>query len=169
LEIGAFHQHVLQHTTWPSFLHQQYVRKLLRARCLSILGKPLALAHVVLEEIYISGFLKSYNEPQGNAARRRYAMSTRGSPTRSKAPPTKRMPSLNSARSAEPAVNEIVPHSRLQTPKTKTQPTNGDAVFDTKAFLARAGLGKNILSLKKNETAFAQGDASEAIFLRAER
>jgi CRP-like cAMP-binding protein len=44
------------------------------------------------------------------------------------------------------------------------QPTNGDPVFDAKAFLARAGLGKRILNLKKNETAFAQGDPADAIF-----
>src|SRR5271157_5429377 len=89
-------------------------------------------------------------------------MSTRSIPTRSKGPPAKRMPSLNSARSAKPAVNEILTPSRLQTPKT--QPTNGDAVFDAKAFLARAGVGKKIFNLKKNETAFAQGDPSDAIF-----
>ncbi len=35
-------------------------------------------------------------------------MSTRGIPTRSKGPPAERMPSLNSARSAKHAVNEIV-------------------------------------------------------------
>src|ERR1022692_804528 len=89
-------------------------------------------------------------------------MSTRGIPTRSKAPPAKRMPSLNSARSARPAVNETVPPSRFQTPKTL--PTNGDAVFDAKAFLARMGLGKKTLNLKKKETAFAQGAPADAIF-----
>ena len=89
-------------------------------------------------------------------------MNTRGIPTRSKGPPGKRMPSLNSARSAKPAVEEIVPPSRPQTPKT--QPTNGDAVFEAKAFLARVGLGKTILKLKKNETAFVQGDPADAIF-----
>src|ERR1035438_3954996 len=89
-------------------------------------------------------------------------MSTRGIPTRSKAQPTKRLQSLNSARSARPAVNEIVTRSRLQTPKT--QSTNGDAIFDAKAFLARVGLGKKILNLKKKETAFAQGDPADAIF-----
>jgi CRP/FNR family transcriptional regulator, cyclic AMP receptor protein len=89
-------------------------------------------------------------------------MSTRGTPTRSKGPPARRMPSVDSARSAKAAINEIVTPSRLQTPKT--QPTNGDAVFDAKALLARVGLGKKILKLKKKETAFAQGDPSDAIF-----
>jgi CRP/FNR family cyclic AMP-dependent transcriptional regulator len=89
-------------------------------------------------------------------------MSSRSIPTRSKGPPSERVQSLNSARSARPAVNEIVIPSRLQTPKT--QPTNSDVFFDAKAFLARAGFGKKILNLKKKETAFAQGDASDTIF-----
>ena len=89
-------------------------------------------------------------------------MITRGIPTHSKAPPAKRMPSLNSARCAKPAVNVIVTPSRLQTPKT--QPSNGDAAFDAKAFLARAGFGRKIVNLKKSETAFAQGDPANAIF-----
>jgi CRP/FNR family transcriptional regulator, cyclic AMP receptor protein len=89
-------------------------------------------------------------------------MSARGMPTGSTSRPAKRIPSINSARSAKAAINEIVAPSRLQTPKT--QPTNGDAVFDAKAFLARVGVGKKILNLKKKETAFAQGDPSDAIF-----
>ena len=89
-------------------------------------------------------------------------MSTRGIPTRSKGPPAERVQSLNSARTARTAVNEIVPPSRLQTPKT--QPTNGDAVFEAKAFLARVGLGKKILRLKRKETAFVQGNPADAIF-----
>jgi len=36
--------------------------------------------------------------------------------------------------------------------------------FDAKDFLARAGLGKKILNLKKNEAAYAQGDPADAIF-----
>ncbi|HEY4930667.1 MAG TPA: Crp/Fnr family transcriptional regulator [Terriglobales bacterium] len=89
-------------------------------------------------------------------------MNTRSIPTRSKGPPAERVQSLNSARSARPAVNEIVTSSRLQTPKTR--PTNGDAVFEAKAFLARVGLGKKILRLKKKETAFTQGNPADAIF-----
>jgi len=46
----------------------------------------------------------------------------------------------------------------------KPHPTNGDAVFDAKAFLARAGFGRTIVNLKKSETAFAQGDPADAIF-----
>lgn len=36
--------------------------------------------------------------------------------------------------------------------------------FDAKDFLARAGLGKKILNLKKTEAAYAQGDPADAVF-----
>ena len=36
--------------------------------------------------------------------------------------------------------------------------------FDTKTFLANAGVGKKILSLNNNETAYVQGDPADAIF-----
>jgi len=36
--------------------------------------------------------------------------------------------------------------------------------FDAKDFLARAGLGKKILNLKKTEVAYAQGDPADAVF-----
>jgi CRP/FNR family cyclic AMP-dependent transcriptional regulator len=52
--------------------------------------------------------------------------------------------------------------SRLSKPLP--QPNNGDAVFDAKSFLARAGLGRQIVSLKKDEKAYAQGDPADAIF-----
>ncbi len=83
-------------------------------------------------------------------------------PTRSQRRPAKRIPSANSVRSAKPAPDELAKPSRLRTPKP--QPKNGDAVFDPETFLARAGLGKQILNLKKNETAYAQGDPADAIF-----
>ena len=86
-------------------------------------------------------------------------MSTRGIPTRSQGRPAER---VDSVRSAKLATGEIAKPSRLQTPKP--QPTNGDTVFDPEAFLARAGLGRKILSLNKNETAYAQGDPTDAIF-----
>ncbi len=37
-------------------------------------------------------------------------------------------------------------------------------VFDAKGFLARAGVGKQLRNLKKNEAAYAQGDPADAIF-----
>jgi CRP/FNR family cyclic AMP-dependent transcriptional regulator len=83
-------------------------------------------------------------------------MSARGIPTRSQDRPAKPVPAVASVRSAN------AKPSRLQTPKP--QPTNGDGVFDPEAFLAKAGLGRKILNLKKNETAYAQGDPTDAIF-----
>jgi len=89
-------------------------------------------------------------------------MSADAIPTRSHGRPPKRIPSTNSVRSAKPIASEMSKPSRRQT--TKSQPKNGGAVFDPETFLARAGLGKQILNLKKNETAYAQGDTADAIF-----
>src|ERR1039458_5149157 len=89
-------------------------------------------------------------------------MSARAIPIRSQSRPTKRVPSVDSARSAKPAGTEIAKPSGLQAPKP--QPGNGGTVFDPEAFLAKAGLGRTVLRLKKNEAAFAQGGAAEAIF-----
>jgi CRP/FNR family cyclic AMP-dependent transcriptional regulator len=89
-------------------------------------------------------------------------MSTRGIPTRSQDPPTSRVPSANSVRSEKSRTGKIAKSFGLSTPKPK--PTNGDTVFDARAFLARVGVGKKILNLKKKETAFAQGDSADAIF-----
>ena len=46
----------------------------------------------------------------------------------------------------------------------KLQPIHGETVFDPETFLARAGLGRRILRLKKSEVAYAQGDRADAIF-----
>ena len=89
-------------------------------------------------------------------------MSARGIPTRRQAGPAERIPLVDSVRSAKSATAEISKPSRLKTPKPR--PKNGDAVFDPEAFLAQTGVGRTVLSLKKNEAAYAQGDASDAIF-----
>ena len=89
-------------------------------------------------------------------------MSARGIPIRSQDGPTRGIPSVGSFRPAKPATGEITKRARLQTPKP--QPRNGDKLFDPEAFLARAGLGRKILNLNKNETAYAQGDPADAIF-----
>ncbi len=89
-------------------------------------------------------------------------MSARGIQVRSQGPPANRVPWIEPARSARPGTGKIAGPSRLQTPKP--QPKNGDAVFDAEAFLARAGLGRKILSLKKDAVAYAQGDPADAIF-----
>ena len=41
---------------------------------------------------------------------------------------------------------------------------NGDGGFDPEAFLTQTGVGRTVLSLKKSEAAFAQGDPADAIF-----
>ena len=89
-------------------------------------------------------------------------MSARGIPTPNQGRPAKQAPSVDSVRSAKPATREIAKPSRVQLPKS--QPGNGNTVFDPGTFLAKAGLGKKVLSLKKNETAFSQGDLADAIF-----
>src|SRR5271165_2445645 len=89
-------------------------------------------------------------------------MSTRGISTVSQGRRAKPVPSIDSARSAKPAAGKIAKPSRLQA--RRTQPKNGGIVFDPQAFLAKAGLGRKILSLKKTQVAFAQGDPADAIF-----
>jgi len=46
----------------------------------------------------------------------------------------------------------------------KRGPRAGDRVFDPETFLAKAGLGKRILRLKKREAAYVQGDPADSIF-----
>ena len=65
-------------------------------------------------------------------------------------------------RSAKSVTREIATHSSR--PTAKSQPSNGNKVFDAGSFLARAGLDKKVVSLKKNETAYAQGDPADGVF-----
>ncbi len=89
-------------------------------------------------------------------------MSARAMPARAQGHPARLVPSVESMRWAKPLTGKIAKPSQLQTPKP--QSTNGDTVFDPAAFLARAGLGRKILSLKKDEAAYVQGDPADAIF-----
>ncbi|MGA3055860.1 MAG: Crp/Fnr family transcriptional regulator [Candidatus Korobacteraceae bacterium] len=89
-------------------------------------------------------------------------MSVRGIPARSQGASAKRVPPVNSVRSAKLATGETAQLPRLQTPKP--QPTNGEGGLNPEAFLARAGLGKKIVNLKKDEVAYAQGDPADTIF-----
>src|SRR5208283_4852798 len=82
--------------------------------------------------------------------------------TRSKGHLVKQAPSVSSLLSAKPAKGKIAKPSRLQ--MSQLQPKNGGTVFDAKTFLARAGLGRTIVPLKKGEVAYAQGDPADAIF-----
>lgn len=89
-------------------------------------------------------------------------MNRRETPIRSQRAPAKNPPSAVSTRSAQPAKAGMAMGSRLSilTP----QPGNEVSVFDAKAFLARAGLGRRILHLKEGDAAFVQGDPADAIF-----
>ncbi len=89
-------------------------------------------------------------------------MSARATPTGSTSRAAKRVPWVDSVRFPKPANGEIEKPSRLAS--SKPEPTNGDLAFDPETFLARAGLGRKILSLKKDEVAFAQGDLADSIF-----
>jgi CRP-like cAMP-binding protein len=73
--------------------------------------------------------------------------------------PAKRVSSIDSVRSAKPPALEVAKRVRLPKP----QPIKGETVFDAKAFLAKAGVGKKILVLKKGDTAYAQGDPADSI------
>jgi CRP/FNR family transcriptional regulator, cyclic AMP receptor protein len=89
-------------------------------------------------------------------------MSADAIPTRNQGRPAKRIPSDNLLRTANPRTSKISNPSPRQMPKSP--PNNDDTVFDPEAFLAGAGLGRQVLNLKKNATAYAQGDAADAIF-----
>ena len=64
-------------------------------------------------------------------------------------------------RSAKPADGEIVKPSRLQR-ISRNQQWRRD--FNAETFLATAGLGRKILTLKKDQVAYAQGDPADALF-----
>ncbi len=89
-------------------------------------------------------------------------MSARATPTGSTSRVAKRVPSVDSVRFPKPDTGKIGKPSRLQ--RAKPQPKNGDTVFDAKTFLARAGLGRKILYLQKDQVAYVQGDPADAIF-----
>jgi CRP/FNR family cyclic AMP-dependent transcriptional regulator len=89
-------------------------------------------------------------------------MSANAIPTRSQGRPAKQISSATAVRSAKPTTSETPKPSQRRTPKS--QPRNGGTAFDPETFLARAGFGKQVLNLKKNQTAYAQGDAADAIF-----
>ena len=89
-------------------------------------------------------------------------MSARATPTASTSRAAKQVPLVDSVRPAKPANGKIGKPSQLQ--GAKPQPKNGEMVFDAKTFLARAGLGRKIVHLKKDHVAFVQGDPADAIF-----
>src|ERR1700756_4101236 len=89
-------------------------------------------------------------------------MSISGTPVRSPRLPAKRVPPVPLARAAKRAPSKALTPNALQ--PRKAEAGNGNAAFDPESFLARAGLGKKNLSLKKTEAAYTQGDPADAIF-----
>ena len=83
-------------------------------------------------------------------------------PIRSQGRPTNNFPSVASVDSEIRATDRIIKRSRLRTPKPRRK--NGNPVFDPEAYLTQAGVGRTVLSLQKNDQAFAQGDPADAVF-----
>jgi CRP/FNR family transcriptional regulator, cyclic AMP receptor protein len=86
-------------------------------------------------------------------------MRAKGIPIRGQGRPTKQRPSVPSEIRATGGTTK---HSRRREPKPQRK--NGEPGFDPEAFLTQTGLGRTVLSLQKNEQAFAQGDPADAIF-----
>jgi CRP/FNR family transcriptional regulator, cyclic AMP receptor protein len=89
-------------------------------------------------------------------------MSARATPSGNIRRPSERAASADSVRPAELGSNSIA--KPLLLPSRQKQPMNGKLPFNARAFLAKAGVGKKIVSLKKNETAYVQGDPADAIY-----
>ena len=89
-------------------------------------------------------------------------MSARGIATRSQDPATNGIAAGDSIRSKKSARRKVASPSRLRT--SEARPRNGGAAFDPEDFLARAGLGRRVVNLKKAEVAYAQGDPADTIF-----
>ena len=89
-------------------------------------------------------------------------MSARGIAARGQDPVAQAIASRDPVRSKKPASGKGSSPSRLHKPDVK--PGNGDALFDPEAFLAKAGLGRRVVNLKKGEAAYAQGDPADTIF-----
>ena len=56
---------------------------------------------------------------------------------------------------------EITKRSGIVPPRTTTRSI---PLFDPYAFLSKAGLGRRIVNLKKDQTIFSQGDPAETVF-----
>jgi CRP/FNR family transcriptional regulator, cyclic AMP receptor protein len=89
-------------------------------------------------------------------------MRARAKPSSSTGRPAKRASLINSVRPAKSATGKIAKPAPLPPPRLR--PSDGESVFDALGFLTKAGVGRVILKLKKNEAAFAQGDPADSIF-----
>jgi len=80
----------------------------------------------------------------------------------------KRLPTFASPQRG-PLVS-ATPGKPFEVPNPRPNPANRETVFDAKTFLAKAGVGKKMLTLKKGETAYTQGDLADSIlFVRKGR
>jgi CRP/FNR family transcriptional regulator, cyclic AMP receptor protein len=89
-------------------------------------------------------------------------MSARSVGTRSQGAAAKGIAPVDAIRSKKLAPGKVSSPPRRRTPDA--QPKNGGEFFDPEAFLARAGLGRRVVNLKKAEVAYAQGDPADAVF-----
>jgi len=89
-------------------------------------------------------------------------MSARGIATRTQDLAAQGIGSSDPIRPKNPSRGKVASPSRH--PTSDAKPRNGDGAFDPEAFLARAGLGRRVVSLKKTEVAYAQGDPADTLF-----
>jgi CRP/FNR family transcriptional regulator, cyclic AMP receptor protein len=89
-------------------------------------------------------------------------LSARATPSGSPRRPAKRVSPISSVRASKSVPEAIAKPLLLRTPNRP--PTGVEPVFDARAFLAKAGIGKKIVALKKNDTAYVQGDPADAIY-----
>jgi len=89
-------------------------------------------------------------------------MSARGNATRSQDVAAQGIVSSDPIRPKKPSRRKVTSPSRLRTSDAKLR--NGDVAFDPEAFLARAGLGRRVVNLRKTEVAYAQGDPADTLF-----
>ena len=93
-------------------------------------------------------------------------MSIRGMPSDSTGRSAKRASSLEAARTAKPLKDATTKPLRLR--PTSQQQKNGNGDFDPEAFLAQTGVGRTVLSLKKNEDGLRPRRPGRRNFLCAE-
>ena len=80
-------------------------------------------------------------------------MSARGNATRSQDVAAQGIVSSDPIRPKKPSRRKVTSPSRLRTSDAKLR--NGDVAFDPEAFLARAGLGRRVVNLKKTEAPYS--------------
>src|ERR1700722_19144938 len=80
--------------------------------------------------------------------------------------PSRRQASLaNRGQSSIPsAKSSTTGVGKMARPKTHPPVKNGAPAFSPSLFLAKAGLGRKVVNLKKGEVAYAQGDPADALF-----